>query len=91
MWDDYLLPNVPEIVRVVPHEDYTVTIYFSDGKITTYDARPKLGQGVFQSLRDKSLFINNCKIMNGTLAWDLTEKNDPSECIDIDPEYLYSL
>ena len=58
MWDDYLLPNVPEIVRVVLHEDYTVTIYFSDGKITTYDARPKLGQGVFQSLRDKSLFIN---------------------------------
>ena len=51
MRDDYLFQNVPEIVRVVPHEDYTVTIYFSDGKITTYDARPKLEQGVFQSLK----------------------------------------
>ena len=29
--------------------------------------------------------------MNDTLAWDLTGKNDPSECIDIDPDYLYSL
>ena len=29
--------------------------------------------------------------MNDTLAWDLTGKNDPAECIDIDPDYLYSL
>ena len=29
--------------------------------------------------------------MNDTLAWDLTGSNDPSQCIDIDPDYLYSL
>ena len=57
----------------------------------TYDVKPKLDQGVFQCLKDMSFFINRCKIMNDTLAWDLTGENDPSECIDIDPDYLYSL
>ena len=82
---------IPEIVQVVPHEDYTVTVYFCDGKIVTYDAKQKLDQGVFQALKDVSFFIKNCKIMNDTLAWDLSGKNDPSDCIDIDPDYLYSL
>ena len=29
--------------------------------------------------------------MNDTLAWDLTGENDATQCIDIDPDYLYSL
>ena len=66
-------------------------IRLCDGKIVTYDVGPKLNDGVFQRLKDLSFFINNCKIMNDTLAWDLTGKNDPAECIDIDPDYLYSL
>ncbi len=63
-----MMDYTPEIVQVVPHEDYTVSVYFCDGKIVTYDARPKLDQGVFQALKDKSFFINNCKIMNDTLV-----------------------
>lgn len=86
-----MMDYTPEIVQVVPHEDYTVTVYFCDGKIVTYDVKPKLDQGVFQCLKDMSFFINRCKIMNDTLAWDLTGENDPSECIDIDPDYHYSL
>ena len=83
--------KIRQIVKVAPHEDYTVTVYFRDGKIVTYDARPKLDQGIFQRLKDQAFFICNCKIMNDTLAWDLTGKNDPSMCIDIDPDYLYTL
>ena len=86
-----MMDYTPEIVQVVPHEDYTVTVYFCDGKSVTYDARPKLDQGVFLALKDISFFIKNCKIMNDTLAWDLTGNNDPSHCIDIDPDYLYGL
>ncbi len=86
-----MMDYTPEIVQVVPHEDYTVTVYFCDGKIVIYDAKPKLDQGVFQALKDASFFIKNCKIMNDTLAWDLTGDNDPSQCIDIDPEFLYGL
>ena len=29
----------PEIVQVVPHSDYTVSVYFSDGKIVSYDVK----------------------------------------------------
>ena len=86
-----MMDYTPEIVQVVPYEDYTVTVYFCDGKIVTYDVKPKLDQGVFQTLKDVSLFLKNCKIMNDTLAWDLTGNNDPSQCIDIDPDYLYGL
>ena len=81
----------PEIVQVVPHNDYTVSIYFADGKIVNYDVKPKLEKGVFKALQDKDLFMNQCKIMNDTLAWDLSGENDPTNCIDIDPEMLYSL
>ena len=73
---------VPDIVQVVPHPDYTVSVYFVDGKIVVYDVKPKLGRGVFQTLQNKDVFINSCKIMNNTLAWG---------CIDIDPHTLYAL
>ena len=36
----------PEIVQVIPHKDYTVSVYFVDGKIVRYDVKPKLGRGV---------------------------------------------
>lgn len=81
----------PEIVQVVPHSDYTVSVYFVDGKIVTYDVKPKLEKGVFKALKDMDFFMNRCKIMNDTLAWDLSGRNDPTDCIDIDPETLYAL
>ena len=86
-----MMECTPEIVQVVPHRDYTVTVYFRDGRIVTYDVKDKLDKGVFRVLRDKEFFIRNCKIMNDTLAWDLTGNNDMSRCIDIDPDYLYRL
>ena len=81
----------PEIVQVVPHKDYTVSVYFCDGKIVLYDVRPKLEKGVFRQLQELSFFMERCTIMNDTLAWDITGMCDESRCIDIDPDYLYSL
>ncbi len=86
-----MMDYTPDIIQVVPHEDYTVAVYFCDGKIVIYDVKSKLDQGVFKALKDISFFIKNCKIMNDTLAWDLSGNNNPSECIDIDPDYLYGL
>ena len=83
--------NIPDIVQVVPHVDYKVSVYFVDGKIVNYDLNPKLNSGIFKRLQDIDLFMNRCKIMNDTLAWDLSGNNDPSECIDIDPVNLYEL
>ena len=61
-----------DIVQVVPFEDYTVYVYFEDGKIVCYDAKPLLDKKVFEPLRDKDFFLNSCTILNGTLAWDVT-------------------
>ena len=81
----------PEVVQVVPHADHTVSVYFSDGKIVCYDVRPLLDKGVFRALRDEDTFMNTCKIMNDTLAWDVSRNDDPTACIDIDPDTLYAL
>ena len=85
------MDSTPSIVQVVPHRDYTVSVYFVDGKIVVYDVKPKLESGVFKALQDMDFFMNQCKIMNDTLAWDLSGENDPANCIDIDPETLYAL
>lgn len=81
----------PEIVQVVPNENYTVAVHFEDGKIVLYDVVPLLEKEIFQPLKDMNIFINTCTIMNDTLAWDLTGNRDASKCIDIDPETLYAL
>ena len=85
------MEQTPEIVQVVPHADYTVSVFFVDGKIVVYDVKPKLEKGVFTALKNPEIFMERCKIMNDTLAWDLSGENDPSNCIDIDPDTLYAL
>ena len=79
----------PEIVQVVPREDYSVLVYFEDGKVTCYDVSSLLNRGVFKLLMDKDFFMNRCMILNDTLAWDVTGDRDVSKCIDIAPETLY--
>ena len=74
-----------DIVQVIPNEDYTVYVYFEDGKIVCYDAKTLLKKKVFEPLKDIEFFMNACTILNGTLAWDCTK------CLDIDPEMLYGL
>ena len=81
----------PDIIQVVPHECYTVDVYFADGKVVTYDVEPKLEKGIFRELKDLEIFMKRCCIMNDTLAWDLAGNRDESRCIDIDPDTLYAL
>lgn len=81
----------PEIVQVIPYEDYHVAVYFEDGKIVLYDVRPLLDKEVFQPLRDRNIFMSRCMILNDTLAWDVQGNRDVERCIDIDPETLYGL
>ena len=80
-----------DIIQVIPYEDYKVYVYFEDGKIVCYDAKPLLNKPIFQPLKDKDVFMSSCTILNNTLAWDLSGKRDGSECIDIAPDTLYRL
>jgi len=79
----------PDIVQVVPREDYSVLVYFEDGKVTCYDVSSLFDHGIFKMLKDKDIFMNRCMILNDTLAWDIAGDRDVSKCIDIDPETLY--
>ena len=81
----------PQIVQVVPTEDYTVYVYFEDGKIVCYDVKPQLEKEVFEPLKNKEVFINSCTILNDTLAWDIAGDRDTTKCIDIAPDMLYEL
>ena len=79
-----------DIVQVVPFEDYTVYVYFEDGKIVCYDAKPLLDKKVFEPLRDKDFFLNSCTILNGTLAWDVTGTRDrPDSCAVLPVPEIY--
>lgn len=80
-----------DIVQVVPFEDYTVYVYFEDGKIVCYNAKPLLKKKVFEPLKNIDFFMKACTILNGTLAWDVSGDRDCSKCLDIDPEILYEL
>lgn len=82
---------IPQIVQVVPIEDYKVYVYFEDGKIVLYDVKHLLNKGIFKILNDKDFFMNRCMIMNDTLAWDVSGNRDETSCIDIAPDTLYSL
>ena len=47
-----------DIVQVIPYEDYTVYVYFEDGKIVCYDAKPLLDKKVFAPLKNIDFFMN---------------------------------
>ena len=81
----------PEVIQVVPHENYIVDALFQDGHIVSYDASVLVNKGSFKMLADVDFFLNRCAVMNHTLAWDLSGEYDPYNCLDIAPEVLYDL
>lgn len=81
---------VRTVVQVVPREDFTVFVYFDDGRIKLFDMSPHMGKGVFQPISNPKDFVAKCTVLNGTLAWDLSGRYDPTECLDIDPESIYA-
>lgn len=82
---------IPQIVQVVPQLDFTVYVFFEDGKTVLYDVKPLLKKGVFKVLQNKNVFMDSCTILNDTLAWDICGGRNESECIDIAPDTLYDL
>ncbi len=82
---------VPKVVQVVPRKDYSVYVYFEDGKIVCYDMQHMIEKEVFRPLKDIDTFIDTCTVMNDTLAWDIQGNRDNTACLDIDPETLYAL
>lgn len=42
-------------------------------------------------MKDISIFMNTCTVLNDTLAWDIQGNRDSTSCLDIDPDTLYEL
>jgi len=82
--------NIPEIVKVFPRNDFTVLIFFANGKVTKFDMRKRIKKGTaFEALSDINIFVSKAKILNYTLAWDLSDNNDERDCLDVAPEALW--
>ena len=80
------MKSYPKVLQSIAGENFTVYAYMQDGTIRLYDAKPIIGKGgVFEPLKDESFFRERLTVMNGTVAWDLSGRLDPRDCIDIDP------
>ena len=82
---------IPCVVQVIPYEDYTIDVYFDDGKIVCYNAKTDMSPKLFERISSKDIFLDRCTVLNGTLAWDVAGGRNESACIDIDPFVLYEL
>lgn len=68
------------VTRVRATDDFHLELMFDTGELKVFDAKPYLDKGVFQRLRDLSLF-KQAYVAGGTVCW-------PHD-LDIAPETLY--
>lgn len=81
----------PKVVQVVPMKNYSVYVYFEDGKIVCYDMSQMIEKEAFLPLKNLDVFMNTCTVLNDTLAWDICMERDTTTCLDIAPDTLYAL
>lgn len=82
---------IPEVLQVVPGNNYHVFAYFNDGTVRDYDVFPLIRRGgVFKKIDNLNIFRKCLTVLNGTVAWDLSGKRDVTQCIDIDPFDVYN-
>ncbi len=58
----------PRVKAVKPNPDYTLILTFTNGVVKRFDAKPYLGIGIFQELRDLSVF-NSVRPFLGSVQW----------------------
>ncbi len=68
------------VIRVVPHDNFSLELWFDTGDHRLFDACPYLNRGVFVRLQDIALF-KQAFVALGTVCW-------PGD-LDIAPETLY--
>jgi len=81
--------KTPNLIQVIPTDDFIVYLYYDDGSVRIYNALQLLKRGgAFAILNDINVFLYTCTIMNDTLAWDIAGGFDEWNCIDICPDTL---
>ena len=74
---EYFATGPRTIEKVIPNEDYSLTIYFDNGEIRAYDMNDMLF-GVFEVLKDRAKFKKVFLDEYGNIAWDIDENIDSS-------------
>ncbi len=59
----------PRVKGVRPSADYTLTLTFANGEVKCFDVKPYLNIGIFQELKDLSVF-NSVKPFLGSVQWE---------------------
>lgn len=81
---------MPTVLQAIAGDDFTVYLYFNDGSVRQFDAKPLLRKGgVFAPLQDEAFFRSRLTVINDTAAWDMTGDRNPCTCVDLDPIELY--
>jgi hypothetical protein len=68
------------VKKVQPTSNYQLILTFANGEIRQFDMNPYLETGIFQELKNLSVF-NTVRVSFDTIEWD----NEA----DMDPEILY--
>ena len=68
------------VKQVKPIGNYNLILTFSNGEKRQFDMNPYLDKGIFQELRELSMF-NTVRVSFDTIEWE----NEA----DLDPEVLY--
>lgn len=68
------------VYDVIPHEDYTLTLIYKNGKKRLFDCKPLLNDSYTANLKDISFFMT-AKADHHTVMW--------TDNLDLCPEYLY--
>ena len=68
------------VKKVVPCDDYVLSIVFDNGEVGTLDMKPFLDFGVFQRLKNRDVF-RRVRVAFDTIEWDCG--------VDLDPEFVF--
>ena len=69
------------VKKVLPTSDYQLILTFANGETRQFDMNPYLETGIFQELKDLTLF-NTVRVCFDSIEW--------ANEADMDPEILYS-
>ena len=70
----------PAVKKVIPKENYILSITFDNRECGILDMKPFLDFGVFQSLKNQSAFAR-VRVTFDTIEWE--------SGADLDPEFVY--
>ena len=74
---EYFESGRKRIVKVIPNDDYSLTVYFDNDEVRIYSMSENLF-GVFEILKDKEKFKEVFIDEYGNIAWDIDKNIDSS-------------